>query len=279
MAATESVRTVSGKPLARRRLVSFLAVSLLLSWVPWIVLGVVDANIDEGLGALVFGLAASGPSLAALVMWLRYRRSDRMPRQVTKSWVWPVAAVTLGSAPPVLAALLLGVDGIPQHASSVIAGAGGPLGALAYTFIAGPLSEEFGWRGYLQPRLRRYYGRIAATVVVGTAWGLWHVPLFFLDGTGQHDKGLVSLEGFLFFAGLFPLSYTILFVTERLRGGVWAAVLVHAAWNLSEELVPPLSATGLWLELFLTTLIAAGVGVIWRRSPSAITPRELPVHR
>jgi len=78
----------------------------------------------------------------------------------------------------VLAALLLGVDGIPQHASSVIAGAGGPLGALAYTLLAGPLSEEFGWRGYVQPRLRRYHGRIAVTVVVGATWGLWHVPLF-----------------------------------------------------------------------------------------------------
>ena len=267
VAATESLRIGDARAVVGQRLIGFFAVSLLLSWIPWIVLGVVDANVDEGLGALVFALAASGPSLAALVMWLRYRRTDRMPKQVTWSWGWPLAAVVLGCAPPVLAALLMGVDGIPQHASSVIAGAGGPLGALAYTLIAGPLSEEFGWRGYMQPRLRRYYGRIAATVVLGTAWGLWHVPLFFLNGTGQHDKGLVSLEGLLFFLGLFPLTYTILFVSERLRGGVWAAVLLHAAWNLSEELIPPLSSTGLWVELFLTTLIAISVGLLWRRSP------------
>ena len=251
--------------MVRRRLVGFFAVCLVLSWVPWGVLGLVGANVDEGLGALVFALAASGPSLAALVMWLRYRRSERMPKSVTRSWVWPVVAVVLGCAPPVLTALLMGVDGIPQHASSVIAGAGGPLGALAYTLIAGPLSEEFGWRGYVQPRLRRYYGRIVVTVVIGAAWGLWHVPLFFLDGTGQHDKGLVSQQGLLFFLGLFPLTYTILFVSERLGGGVWAAVLLHAAWNLSEQLVPPLSSTGLWLEFFLITLTAVTVGLIWRR--------------
>jgi membrane protease YdiL (CAAX protease family) len=110
------------------------------------------------------------------------------------------------------------------------------------------------------------------TVVLGAAWGLWHVPLFFLDGTGQHDKGLFSQQGFLFFLGLFPLSYTILFVSERLRGGVWAAVLVHAAWNLSEELVPPLSSTGLWVEFFLITLTAVSVGVIWHRSPRTEGP-------
>jgi membrane protease YdiL (CAAX protease family) len=105
------------------------------------------------------------------------------------------------------------------------------------------------------------------TGIIGVAWGLWHVPLFFLDGTGQYDKGLVSLEGALFFLGLFPLTFTILFVSERLRGGVWAAILLHAAWNLTEELVPALSSTGLWVEFFLTTLIAVSVGLYWRRSP------------
>jgi len=251
----------------RRRVAGFLAVCLLLSWAPWVVLGVVGANVDEGAGALVFGLAASGPSFAALVMWLKYRRTDPMPRIVTWSWRWPVAAALVGCAPPVLTALLLGVDGIPQHASSVIASAGGPLGALAYTLLAGPLAEEFGWRGYLQPRLRHHYGRIAVTAVLGTAWGLWHLPLFFLDGTGQHDKGLFTQQGLLFFLGLFPLTYTILYVSEHLRGGVWAAVLTHATWNLSQELIPELSPTGQWLELSLTTLTAVTVAFSWRRSP------------
>lgn len=185
--------------MLHRRLAEFGTACLLLTWAPWLVLGVLGANIDEGPGALIFALAASGPSLAALLMWVRHRRTDRMPSQVTWSWRWPLAAVILGSAPPVLTALFLGVDGIPAHASSVIAGAGGPLGALAYTFIAGPLAEEFGWRGYVQPRLRQYYGRIAVTAVLGAAWGLWHVPLYFLNGTGQHEDGLASLQGFLFF--------------------------------------------------------------------------------
>ncbi|MEV6281498.1 CPBP family intramembrane glutamic endopeptidase [Kribbella sp. NPDC051770] len=244
----------------------FLLICFGLSWAPWIVLGATGANVDEGPGALVFGLAASGPSLAALVMWLRYR--SRLPRQTAWAWHWPVVAVVLGAAPPLLAALLTGVDDIPHHASTVIAGAGGPLGALAYTLLAGPLSEEFGWRGYLQPRLRRSYGQLAVTGMIGAAWGIWHLPLFFLEGTGQHDKGLISLEGLLFFLGLFPLTYTILFVSERLRGGVWAAILVHAAWNLTEELVPALSATGLWVEFALTTLIAVSAALVWKRTGS-----------
>ena len=52
---------------------------------------------DEGAGSLVFALAATGPSLAALVMWLLHRERRRVVRW---SLAWPVAAVVLGALPP-----------------------------------------------------------------------------------------------------------------------------------------------------------------------------------
>jgi uncharacterized protein len=58
-AAGESV------PMHRRQLVEFAVACLLLTWVPWALLGVLDANLEDGPGVLVFALAASGPSLAA----------------------------------------------------------------------------------------------------------------------------------------------------------------------------------------------------------------------
>ncbi|MBM0206796.1 CPBP family intramembrane metalloprotease [Micromonospora sp. STR1s_5] len=260
---------IADRNILRLRLLEFGAVCLLLTWVPWVVLGAVGANIDEGAGSLVFGLAASGPSLAALVMWLRHRGETRPGPRLRWSLVWPVAAVLLGGIAPVGAAVLLNwndLPAIPQHASSVIAGVGGLLVALSFTFLAGPVAEEFGWRGYVQPRLRQSYGRLATTAVLGAAWGLWHMPLFFLNGTGQHDNGLLTQQALVFFLGLFPLSYLMLFVTERLRGGVPAAILVHAAWNLTEELMPPLGNGGLWLEFLLLTATAGAAGLLWRHA-------------
>lgn len=247
----------------KRRLLEFGVICLVLTWVPWAVLGLSGANVDEGAGSLVFALAASGPSLAALVMWLRHRERRR---RVHWSWRWPVAAVGLGAVAPFAACVLSGrLPELSGHASSVVAGAGGVLGAAAYTFLAGPVSEEFGWRGYVQPRLRQYYGPLGTSLVLGAAWGLWHVPLYFLPGTGQHDDGLFTEQGLTFFLGLFPLTYLMLFVTERLRGGVPAAILVHAAWNLTEELVPPLGHA-VWLELLVMTATAVAVGSYWRRT-------------
>lgn len=259
--ATTQVVPVNGT--TTRRLLEFGAICLVLTWVPWAVLGLLGADVDEGAGMLVFALAASGPSLAALVMWL-WRRERR--RVVRWSWRLPVAAVGLGAVGPFIACVLSGrLPELPGHASSVVAGAGGVLGAAAYTFLAGPVAEEFGWRGYVQPRLRQYYGPLATALVLGAVWGLWHVPLYFLPGTGQHDDGLFTQQGSTFFLELFPLSYIMLFVTERLRGGVPAAILVHAAWNLTEQLVPPLGHA-VWLELLLITAAAGAVGWYWRRT-------------
>lgn len=37
--------------------------------------------------------------------------------------------------------------------------------------------EEYGWRYYLQPRLQARFGLRGGVLVLGVAWGLWHLPL------------------------------------------------------------------------------------------------------
>lgn len=37
--------------------------------------------------------------------------------------------------------------------------------------------EEWGWRGYMMPKLIEVMGKPAAVVVGGIIWGLWHAPL------------------------------------------------------------------------------------------------------
>ena len=43
----------------------------------------------------------------------------------------------------------------------------------------GPVGEEFGWRGFVLPRLQNKYGPLAASLIIGTVWGIWHLPTFF----------------------------------------------------------------------------------------------------
>ncbi|GAA1851908.1 hypothetical protein GCM10009751_05550 [Myceligenerans crystallogenes] len=244
-----------------RRLAEFGVVCLVLTCAPLIWLVASGAEIGTGAGRAAFAVATFGPTLAAFVMWVRYRERHPGPR-VRWSPGWPVAAVVLGAAAPFLAGLVSSggdLAAIDAHSRAAIASAGGLAGALAFTLLAGPVSEEFGWRGYVQPWLRLRHGRLVTVLALGAMWGAWHVPLFLVPGTGQHELGLLTPGALIYFLEILPVTYLILFVSEQLRGGVPAAILLHAAWNLAGELVPKAGVPGQLIELGVVVGLALAV--------------------
>jgi membrane protease YdiL (CAAX protease family) len=52
-----------------------------------------------------------------------------------------------------------------------------PLLAIWPNILGGPLEEEFGWQGYLLPRMAARFGNSWASVIVGVIWASWHLPL------------------------------------------------------------------------------------------------------
>lgn len=92
-------------------------------------------------------------------------------------------------------------------------------------FWTGPLSEEFGWRGYLSSRLQRQMTPLLAGLVIGPIWSLWHVPLFY-DGPFAHPDSALK-----FIATTTAWSVTLSLLVECARGSVLPSVLAHWAIN------------------------------------------------
>jgi membrane protease YdiL (CAAX protease family) len=40
--------------------------------------------------------------------------------------------------------------------------------------------EEIGWRGFALDRLLSRHNDFIASLILGTIWGLWHLPLWFM---------------------------------------------------------------------------------------------------
>ena len=90
--------------------------------------------------------------------------------------------------------------------------------------------EEFGWRGYLLPKLMPL-GTRKAILLVGVIWGVWHWPVILmgynygLDYFGAPFLGPLAMVWF-------TLSLSVIFSWLTIKSGsVWPAVIAHGAVN------------------------------------------------
>jgi len=96
----------------------------------------------------------------------------------------------------------------------------------AMAIFDGPLGEEVGWRGLLLPQLLRKMGPIAASIVVGGVWWLWHVPLYLADGR-------ISTAGEWIDFLINTLALSMIFTWFFLRSGcsTLMAIVLHTSFN------------------------------------------------
>jgi membrane protease YdiL (CAAX protease family) len=86
--------------------------------------------------------------------------------------------------------------------------------------------EEWGWRGYLLPRLLPL-GQGPALLLSGVVWGLWHAPVV-LQGYNYPRHPLLALPLMVLFA---TVVGTILGWLRLASGSVGPAVVAHAVLN------------------------------------------------
>jgi len=91
--------------------------------------------------------------------------------------------------------------------------------------------EEWGWRGYLLPKVSKHFSTIPTLLITGIIWGLWHAPLtiighnYGLGYWGFPFTGIAMMCVFCIVLGVF-MSY----VTLK-TGSCIPAILAHGAVN------------------------------------------------
>ncbi|MBN2322312.1 MAG: CPBP family intramembrane metalloprotease [Spirochaetes bacterium] len=145
---------------------------------------------------------------------------------------------------------------------------------LAFLFInliTGPLGEEFGWRGFALPRLLRRYSPLVASLILGTLWGLWHLPSFFVSGLPQG-----GIQFPLFLLGALVLSVAVTWIFIHTGGSIFFSFLLHYTVNFSLTIiaVPFLHLTLLNTGFVLAIVLFSG----WDLGRSRIRDNNTGIH-
>ncbi len=208
------------------QVVSFVALTYLLSWVAWspIVLGVSD------LTTLFIIAGGFGPLVAAGLL-------TRFLGESVREWAGQVLRWRVPARYWILAFTLPGISIVAASALH-IAFLGGqfapePLGSLALypllllqVFLIGGGNEELGWRGFALPRLQTRYSALVASLVVGVVWAAWHLPLFVVAGSSQAGDPI-----HFYVVSVVALSVVFTWLYNQTGGSVLLTMVLHASVN------------------------------------------------
>lgn len=246
--------------LRRRPVQAFVVGTLAWSWGWWSLIGVVGNpgdvvhHFDQVWPFVVIG--GFGPTLAGLLLtgivsgrdgWRALGR--RLTTSPQASW-WPVLFLIplLTSVVP-LTRWLLGQAPGPEAWLPLLAP------GLALGLTAG-LMEEFGWRGFLLPRLLERWSPWRSAWMTGLVWGgLWHG---YADWWGLGDRGWTALPLIVLLGPVLLTAWSLVLTRtyQRTKASLWMSILVHASIS-SSALILGQSYSNEGEELAWTTLQAA----------------------
>jgi len=220
---------------------SFILLTIIYSWTLWLLM------ILSARGLLPFKfptnfLGSFGPAIGALIVTGVIRGKPGL-RNILKSLInWRTSAWSYLFAILFIIIVYVITAGITYLIDPALLKFGKMPGfpeSIVYFFIiaflGGPLGEEIGWRGFLQPQLLRKFTPLAASLFIALIWLLWHIPLFWLEGAAQAGGSVI-------YFGLSVLAMAFLFTLLYLKskGSLLLAIIFHTVINYVSAFIIPL---------------------------------------
>jgi uncharacterized protein len=269
-------------------LVVFLVATFTWSWTLWTL-----ASRWELPGAWADGLVVAGrfgPSLAAIAVTLAAAGRDGLaallaPFRRWRAPIWLWLVVVFGPIVVVLAAIgLASLLGTPPGPFNDPGTAYLVVPVFVVILVAGgPLGEELGWRGFALDRLQHRTNPVAASVLLGVMWGLWHLPLFrdptqvqaslpILLYLGQTTSTAVLYTWLWNRTRSLPMVLVLHTVTN-LAAGVFPLLRPEAADHLAFGFAVTIAATGA-----LLLIVATGGRLGWQATAFPAVISTSPRH-
>jgi uncharacterized protein len=139
-----------------------------------------------------------------------------------------------------------------------------------FLFDAIANGEEIGWRGYVLPRLQAKYSALAASLILGVIWGVWHIPKFL----SHWDTASFAW----FMVDVLTKAVLLSWMYNSTKGSLLLVTLFHASFNTAAVLLPianTVSDSNLGARIIINLLeVITAIVVIVSAGPERLSQTE-----
>jgi membrane protease YdiL (CAAX protease family) len=247
---------------------TFFLFTYIYSWIFWITGIIINQTFNDFPTILFLYLGGIGPSLVGIVLTYKFKTKKERKNFWKSSFdvrsiriVWYGVILGASIIPIIFAGLIdLVIGGKEMRINYDCYDSFFTLFPYLIFLIIAVLAEEFGWRGYAQDALQNKYSALISSLVLGSFWALWHLPLFFMKNSYQYNLGVATLEFWLFFITIIPNTIIFTWIFNNTNHSILSAILFHFCINFFGETI--LIDTRVDVFKFFITLILSIIIVV-----------------
>lgn len=229
-----SEQTVNNRRTVRN-IIIFIALVVAFGWAGFMVARSDGTEESRQLGLLLFIIA---PLVAMVLLRLLFGDGWKdlgLHPRFKGNLLWYLASILIYPVVVglvVLIGVVVGATGFTGQSFGAFLAA---VGAALVGVLVKNIFEEFGWRGYLTPRLDSLnINPFVNHLITGVVWGVWHIPYWLALLTPEEISSMISKTAGLFIltAIIGLIAGAIIFGEIRLAtGSVWPTWLLHNVCN------------------------------------------------
>jgi len=238
------------KTSINQQLIIFFVLAFVIGWLAYIPIFLYHAS--SKLSAFIFLFS---PALASFITSALTNGITGIKELLGRYWLWKFNVKWYLLALLLLPAIFLIAAVISFSANLKSLWTGSPWYFLIASFCFLMFinsGEEIGWRGFALSRLQSVIKHpLVAGIVLGTIWGIWHLPIY-LDPQQSSFPLILFL---LFIIGI-SIIYSVLF--NNTRGSLLMAVVFHASTDIAPRFMQIAKFTSIsWLIIVVLIWISA----------------------
>jgi len=106
-----------------------------------------------------------------------------------------------------------------------------------FLLIAAPIIEELAWHSYATDALRSRFNLLNTSLIFALFWGVWHIPLSFIDG--YYQSNIVEtgwIHGVNFLVSIFPFVVIMNWLYYKANRNIIVPIVFHITAGYFNEI-------------------------------------------